>query len=624
MKHRPLSKYWLYHLVVIIFTPLFVHAQEQYSPYAEQNYPNHVYWGDTHVHTNMSADAFMSDNKTLGPDEAYRFARGDTIVTDSGMRARLHRPLDFLAVADHVYNIGVMLGLEASDPALMNTETGKYWRQQWLESRADEERKGKLFGEMWRNPKTAGYMKKNIAFRTSAWGKITASADKYNDPGKFTAFIGYEWTPTPVGKDAFGPHRVVIYKDAADKANQVLPFTKYDSTDPEKLWAFMQEYEKTSGGEILGIPHNGNLTGGGMFTVNNFNGRPLNKAYAETRSRWEPLYEVTQMKGDGEAHPVLSPTDEFADYETWNQRGWADRKPGPEWAEEYKQEYARSGLKLGLQQQAKLGVNPFKFGMIGSTDSHTSLATSDDNNFWGKFSALEPNPDRMFKVSWGWKISAAGYAAVWAKENTREALFAAMKRKEVYASTGPRMTVRFFGGWDYEKDDAFKPDLAGIGYAKGVPMGGDLTNAPNGKSPNFLIRAVKDPDGANIDRVQVIKGWHDKKGELHEKVYNVALSDKRKESWRGNVKPVGSTVDIKDASYTNAIGDPELSVVWKDPDFNQDELAFYYVRVLEIPTPRWTAYDVKFFELKDVTEEVPMVTQERAYTSPIWYSPKGQ
>jgi hypothetical protein len=327
----------------------------------------------------------------------------------------------------------------------------------------------------------------------------------------------------------------------------------------------------------------------------------------------------------------LSPDDEFADYETWN--GWAGRENGGVmWTgnrvgmrpdRNIKHQYARSALKLGLQQQAETGANPFKFGMIGSTDSHTGLTAVDENNFWGKTMSAEPSQRRV-QNPWAinnWEMSAAGYAAVWAEANTREALFSAMRRKEVYSSTGPRMTLRFFGGWDYATDDAMRPDLAGVGYAKGVPMGGDLTHGPEGKSPSFLIRAVKDPDGANLDRVQVIKGWRDEKGELHEKVYNVALSDGRKEGRSGRVKPVGNTVDVKDASYTNSIGDPELAVVWNDPDFNRDELAFYYVRVLEIPTPRWTAYDAKFYGLKDLPEEIPMVTQERAYTSPIWYTP---
>ena len=373
---------------------------------------------------------------------------------------------------------------------------------------------------------------------------------------------------------------------------------------------------------MLAIPHNPNMSNGRMFAIENSEGRSFSQVYASNRSRWEPLLEVTQTKGDSETHPVLSPTDEFSDYETFSWPGSSNK------GRQY--EYARSALKLGLDQQARLGVNPFKFGLIGSTDSHTSLPAIEENNFWGKMPKQEPDADRIKEGVSVWKRiakllspSASGYAAVWAVENTRESLFNAMKRKEVYATTGPRITVRFFGGWDYHKDEAFKPDLARIGYRKGVPMGGDLFSAPAGKSPNFLIRAVKDPIGAHLDRLQVIKGWRNKKGGLLEKVYDVALSDNRKFKRLGKVEAVGNTVDVADASYTNNIGDPELAIVWQDPDFDKDELAFYYVRVLEIPTPRWTAYDAKFFGIEDIPPEIPMVTQERAYTSPIWYHPSG-
>ena len=494
------------------------------------------------------------------------------------------------------------------------------------------------------------------AFLSSVWNEITENADQHNDPGQFTAFIGYEWSSLE-----FNLHRVVIFDGDAKQTRALLPFTQFDSNRPEDFWAHLARYERDTRGNVIAIPHNGNLSQGHMFMLEDSKGQPFSKTYAETRNRWEPLYEVTQIKGDSEARPNLSPLDTFADYErvsvdvvhsefpedykrkkfltdydSWVKKKMA--KADVSW--NYQYGYARPALKLGLQQQAKLGVNPFKFGMIGSTDSHTSLATADEDNFWGKLSRIEPYPNRILG-SWGgpgtetdpesktfysraWRLSAAGYAAVWAEENTRESLFAAMKRKEVYASTGPRITVRFFGGWDYQPDDALKPDLARIGYEKGVPMGGDLTSRPDTQSPTFLIRAVKDPDGANLDRVQVIKGWHDKKGELYEKIYDVALSDDRKVNWRGEVKPVGNTVDIPDASYTNTIGDPELAVVWQDPDFDKDDLAFYYVRVLEIPTPRWTAFDAKFFGVENIPEEVPMITQERAYTSPIWYSPTSK
>ena len=612
-------------------------AEKNYSPSINQTYPDNVYWGDTHLHTNMSIDANGMANKALGPDEAYRFARGETIAAHNGMDVQLKRPLDFLVVADHAENIGVMPRLEAADPILLKTKTGQRWYQFLqqsplktkeiltadtggpLSSAIDSIFNKGIHSFFWAGfgakgsgfstEKSVGYIG-DENFRRSVWAEVTANAERYNEPDKFTALAGFEWSAGP------SLHRVVVFRDGADKTNQVLPYSAIDSQNPEDLWAYLARYSVEFGGEALAIPHNSNLSAGRMFAVQDTNGRPLTLAYAKTRNRWEPLVEATQNKGDSETHPILSTTDNFADFETWG---------SPKNPENRKYEYVRSALKLGLKQQAKLGVNPFKYGMIGSTDAHTSMASADDNNFLGNTALTEPSRYRIkSKMTYvrGANFAASGYAAVWATENTREALFAAMKRKEVYASTGPRITVRFFGGWDYKANDALKPDLAKIGYAKGVPMGGDLTSGPKGKSPKFLIRAVKDPDGANLDRVQVIKGWHDKNGQLHEKSFNVALSDDRTPNWRGKVKPVGNTVDIEDASYTNSIGDPELAVVWTDPDFDKDELAFYYVRVLEIPTPRWTAYDAKFFGINGLPEEVPMVTQERAYTSSIWYSPK--
>ena len=595
--------------IFLFFFSAGVFSVESYSPNASQDDPINLFWGDTHLHTNLSVDANGLGNKNLGPDVAYEFAKGSKVTAHNGMEVRLRRPLDFLVVADHAVNMGVIPAIIEGDATVLSTKVGKLWQPK-LDSNPDTT-KEKFFWKSWAFKGEKAEVVTNSDFRLSVWEKTAKAADKHNDPGTFTAFTGYEWTPFAEG--AFNLHRVMIFKDAIDKTLRTVPFSNYDSPDVEDLWAVLSDYEETTGGEVLAIPHNGNLTKGLMFALETYNKQPFTKAYAQTRARWEPLYEVTQIKGDSETHPVLSPTDEFADYETWN--GIARDSTNNE---ERPYEYARSALKLGLGLQSELGVNPFKFGMIGSTDSHTSLVTADEDNFWGKTTTVEPSPTRAEEYA---RYSAAGYAGVWAHENTRESLFAAMKRKEVYASTGPRITVRFFGGWDYEASDASKPDLASVGYANGVPMGGDLTHGPKGKSPNFLIRAVRDPDGANLDRVQLIKGWRTESGELEEKVYDVALSDGRKVGRNGKVKPVGSTVDANDASYSNSIGDPELAVVWTDPDFNPDELAFYYVRILEIPTPRWTAYDAKFFGLEDLPKEIPMVTQERAYTSPIWYTP---
>jgi hypothetical protein len=463
----------------------------------------------------------------------------------------------------------------------------------------------------------------------STWDKTIDAAEMYNDPGRFTAFIGYEWTSqVPPGQNL---HRVVIYRDDADRARQTVPATTYGSqgsTDPEYLWKILQAYEDKTGGDVLAIAHNGNLSNGLMFPViNPVDKKPLTEAYAQTRAKWEPLYEVTQIKGDGEAHPMLSPNDEFADYGTWDKGNLNLSEPKQDDMLQY--EYARSALKLGLQLEEQLGTNPFKFGLIGSTDSHTSLATADDDNYFGKHSGSEPSPERMehpfakfgdLEIL-GWETLASGYAAVWATENTREAIFDAMERKEVYASTGPRMLVRFFGGWDFESADANTRQPAAVGYHKGVPMGSDLRGAPGDKSPNFLVAALKDPIGANLDRVQIVKGWMDADGEIHERVYDVAVSDGREIGKDGRCNtPVGNTVDVANANWTNTIGDTEMITVWQDPNFDSSQRAFYYVRVLEIPTPRWTAHDAKYFDLT-VDKEILMTQQERAYTSPIWYTP---
>jgi hypothetical protein len=622
-------------LIALSLLPVTGLAEDYYSPPANRDYPINVYWGDTHLHTNNSVDANGMGNRVLSPDDAYRFAKGEAIRAHNGELARLRRPLDFLVVADHAVNLGVMPRIQALDPLILETEIGKRWAQslkenpmpigELLTADSPEPRAkagasisstgGQPAAFFWR-AWTVDYVDDEV-FRRSVWQEVCANAERHNDPGTFTAFIGYEWTPSTRDPKSPNFHRIVIFNDGPGRASQVLPFSVQDSKNVEDLWVYLKRYEDRFNGKVLAIPHNGNLSSGKMFLPIDYDGNPITIGYAETRARWEPLYEVTQYKGDAEAHPVLSPTDEFADFETWPNPAFS-AAPAADWEKQKLYEYARPALKLGLEQKAELGVNPFKFGMIGSTDAHTSLSTVGEDNFWGKVSLNEPSP---YRINTSWHFSAAGMAAVWATENTRSAIWTAMKRKETYATTGPRMIVRFFGGWDFEDQDAERHNLAQIGYAKGVPMGGDLTHAPNGSSPSFLIRAVKDPDGANLDRVQVIKGWRDEAGDLHEEIYNVALSDGREPDAGGNVEPVGNTVDVANASYTNSIGDPELAVVWTDPDFDPDELAFYYVRVLQIPTPRWTAYDAKHYGLKDLPDDIPMITQDRAYTSPIWYTP---
>lgn len=601
---------------------------DEYSPYVDGDYPMNLYWGDTHLHSSLSADANSAGNEKLSPADAYRFARGDQVTANNGMRVRLNTPLDFLVVSDHAEYLGLMAQLKRGDPALATTATGRDMLSRLAQGK---EEATKLFTDV-----ALAFMHNDNKFQTENfsfdnWRKTTAIADQYNTPGQFTTLIGYEWTSFPDGDNL---HRVVVYKDGADKATQLRPFSANDGAKPEQLWAFLERYEKKTGGDILAIPHNGNVSNGLMFGVEDSDGNTLTAEHNAMRAKWEPIVEVTQIKGDGETHPFLSPDDEFADFETWDQGNLNPFAMLPKDKDMLQYEYARSALKIGLQQENETGVNPYKFGMIGSTDAHTSLATAAENNFWGKASPMEPGVDRsktiFFKAAdktknddvYAWQQVAAGYAAVWAKENTRAALFEAMERREVYATTGSRIAVRFFGGWNYNDDDHLRPDLARIGYRSGVPMGSDLTTQPApDQTPRFLVSAVKDPQGANLDRIQIVKGWLDGKGGQQEKVYNVAVSDGRKISRKGRVNTLTSTVDLEQVSFTNDIGAAQLATVWQDPDFDPMQRAFYYARVLEIPTPRWTEYDQKIYGVENPPNAVREI-QDRAYTSPIWYTPQ--
>ena len=595
-----------------------------YSSYPSKDFPNRVYFGDTHLHTSYSTDAGMIGN-TLGPEEAYRFARGEEVKSSTGLPAKLQRPLDFLVVADHSENLGLAPQIANSDPELLKSD--------WGRKVYDLVKAGKgleAFNE-WVKRLNArdDPFKGNEAVTRKMWEQETAAAEKYNEPGRFTAFIGFEWTSTPGGNNL---HRNVIFRGGKEQADKIIPISQYDTVDPEVLWQWMSDAEKKTGTRLLAIPHNGNLSMGLMFDdVTLTSKKPIDRDYAERRMRWEPLYETTQMKGDGETHSALSPNDEFANFERWDKSSFGLEIHTPAMLP---REYTREAFKRGLSYEQKLGVNPFKFGIVGSTDSHTSLATTQEDNFFGKVVPLEPsaNPVRFDEVITGrliedkalrqyaWMTSASGLAAVWAKENTREALWEAMARKEVYATSGTRLLVRVFGGYDFTAKDLERSDFAEQGYKRGVPMGGDLKSAPAGKAPSFLVRAVRDADGANLDRIQVIKGWLDAAGKTHEKVYDVAWSGNRKPGKDGKLPLVGNTVNVKDASYTNAIGAPYLHAHWKDPTFDPKQRAFYYVRVIEIPTPRWTTYDAKFFGTTPPTA-APTAIQDRAYTSPIWYSP---
>jgi hypothetical protein len=593
----------------------------EFSPFAGRNFPTRPLWGDQHVHTEISVDA--GTMVRLSQEDAYRFALGEEITSTTGVRAKLSRPLDWLVISDHAEMYGLMPQLLKGDRDLLATEQGR----KWYEALNTGDKKGMFATAM---EIVASLQQPDPPFKADklvrkAWKEYTALADRYNQPGRFSAIIGYEYTT----RGGFNLHRNVLFRGDASVANRTVPFSQFDSQNPEDLWTALDDFKKETGAEVLAIPHNGNLSNGLMFSVETNAGDPLTKELAELRAEIEPIVEVTQIKGDGEAHSFLSPEDEFADYETWDKSNLDGTEVKQQ--EMLQFEYARSALKIGLQLEKTLGVNPYKFGMAAGTDAHTALAAVAENNFFGKHPGVEPDPHRWKHVviespkdptltTLGWQQAAGGYTAVWATENTREAIFDAMMRKEVYATTGSRITVRFFGGWDFAADDALSRLPAATGYNKGVPMGGDLRNAPDGKSPSFLVAALRDAYSGNLDRIQIIKGWMDADGKTHEKVYDVVWSGDRQPGADGKLPPVGNTVDVANATWTNSIGSPELITVWTDPEFDPEQAAFYYARVIEIPTPRWTAYEAKRFGI-DMPDEVPMVTQERAYTSPIWYTP---
>ena len=604
-----------------------------YSPYAKRGIPERPLWGDSHLHTSLSMDAGLFGNR-LSPREAYRFARGEEVVSSTGLAVRLSRPLDWLVVADHSDGMGFFGDIAAGKPELMAYEQSARWIKA-LEEGGDAAVQASLdlitaFSNNKMDPEMfALYSPGSKAFK-NLWEKVIDDAEAFNDPGRFTALIGFEWTSLIEGNNM---HRVVIMRDGAVRARQVVPFTMtapQGSPDPRDLWKYMTNYENKTDGEVLAIAHNGNLSNGIMFPLEaQWNGTELDETYVTQRNKWEPLYEATQIKGDGEAHPFLSPDDEFADYETWDV-GNLDASVAKT-NDMLAGEYAREALKRGLAIEKRLGTNPYKFGMIGATDSHTSLATAEEDNFFGKHSGYEPNPGRLShpfietdkgKIV-GWQMVASGLAAVWATENTREAIFDAMLRKEVYGTTGPRMAVRMFGGWEFNDQDLNSRIPANAGYKKGTPMGGDLRVKPeDATAPNFMVLALRDPIGANLDRIQIVKGWLDADGTTHEKVYDVAWSGERVLDKKGKLPAVGNTVDAANATWTNTIGAAELSTVWTDPDFDAKQKAFYYARILEIPTPRWSTYDAFRFGI-DLPDGAPVSTQERAYTSPIWYTPKS-
>jgi hypothetical protein len=596
-----------------------------YSPYSGRNFPTNVYFGDTHVHTDNSLDA-KGFGANLDVETALRFARGEEVTSNTGIPFKLSRPLDWIVVADHSDGMGAMKEIFKGNPNLIKDPTVRDWYERMNAGGSDAfEATMDVINAFSQGAVPAVVLDRT--FQRSVWEDYIETNEAYNEPGRFTTILGYEWTSTENGNNL---HRNVLWRDGGDVARQVVPYTTAESFNPEDLWKWMENAEEKTGGRVLALAHNGNMSNGIMFPVerNPATGKRLGADYMKARIRWEPLYEVTQIKGDGEAHPFLSPDDEFADFETLELGNLNLTVVKEDDMLQY--EYAREALKNGLAMEQEFGTNPYKFGMVGSSDTHTALAGVEEENYIGKHAGTEPSPERwnhpMAKFAGrqydGFAMSASGYAAVWATENTREALWDAMMRKEVYATTGPRMIVRFFGGWDFTDADANSRLPAEAGYRKGVPMGGDLNSAPAGKSPTFLIAALKDSMSGNLDRIQVVKGWLDDDGNTQEKVYNVVWADAETRSLDadGKLPPVGNTVDVENATWTNTIGDPELVTVWTDPDFDPEQRAFYYARVMEIPTPRWTAYDAKRYNLT-LPDSVLMYLQERAYTSPIWYTP---
>ncbi|MEP1930661.1 MAG: DUF3604 domain-containing protein [Roseibium sp.] len=609
-----------------------LYSGKAYSPYVGRKFPTTPLWGDTHLHTSISFDAGGFGNR-LTPREAYRFAKGEEVITSSGQKAKLARPLDWISITDHSDGMGFIDDLLAESPLVTSYEQGARWSkgfkaggQEAVDATLDMINvfsQGKVDPDMFANysPGARRY--------STIWDQVIDNADEANDPGNFTALIAFEWTSLVKGGNM---HRNVIFRDGGDRARQVVPFTTFPPTgsaDPLDMFAYLEAYEKRTNGAAMALAHNGNLSNGIMFPVDaQYTGKAVDEFYVQQRAKWERIYEITQIKGDGEAHPYMSPDDEFADYETWDVGNLDVSEAKTDDMLQY--EYAREALKNGLVLEAKLGTNPYKFGFTGATDSHTSLSTAEENNFFGKHAGTEPSPTRLQhpfmkneigEIS-GWQQVAAGITAALASENTRAAIFDAMDRKEIYATTGPRITVRFFGGWDYTKADLNSREPVFHGYEKGVPMGGDLAPAPESAiAPNFMVYALRDPIGANLDRIQVVKGWLDADGKTHEKVYDVSWDAARSMGDNGELPAVGNTVDVASASWSNTIGTAELGTVWTDPDFDPDVSAFYYARVLEIPTPRWIVYDAFRYGI-DLPDGATTSGQERAYTSPIWYTPQ--
>lgn len=593
-----------------------------------------ILWGDTHLHTNRSFDAFTNRNFSVGPDEAYRFARGLPVV-HPGHKARvqLETPLDFLVVSDHaeflgnirhLYNVGIPTdGMDFFQKL-------RVWYVQYLIRDAIKKGEGRAFfvrqlPEPFDTPQEAisewdlagSVFPRVPILEDQAWSDIADAAEANNIPGQFSAILGWEYSLIPGGANL---HRVVMTDLDGKSAKVFQPFGSDDSLYPEDLWAWLDKTSQETGGNFIAIPHNSNISKGAMFDTITMRNEPIGPEYAEIRRRWEPIVEVTQYKGDSETHPVLSPDDSFADFEDYPfyiQRDWTEYKPQVG-------DFMRSALIRGMQIEREIGVNPYQFGVIGSTDAHTGLAAAEENNFHGKFatdsipvSKLDGWSDNA-NSSFGWAMGAQGLAAVWAEENTRESIMQAMKRRETYATTGPRIGLRFYGGYGL---DATALEASSFPYESSgaVPMGGELDQKEGG-APVFLVHAMADPKSGTLDRIQIVKGWVEAAGEANEKVFDVAWASTGRMQADGSLAPVSNTVNLETGTWSNEAGAPTLTAEWRDPEFDPSMMAFYYVRVLEVPTPRHSLLD-KLALGGEVDTRRPDTIQERAYSSPIWYRP---
>lgn len=595
--------------------------------------PKQLLWGDTHLHTNNSFDAYLNRNMSASPDVAYRYAKGLPVIHPfHRARVQINTPLDFLVIADHAEYLGAMRTINES--GIPKDELGwvdwakALYVEYWIRGVVERDEGAQAFVSLLPEPSSveesaARGLTSGIPgaerMAHNVWNEAIRTADENYEPGTFTTLIGWEWSSIPGGANL---HRVVFTSADAEVAARFEPFSSASSQYPEDLWAWLETTSEETGAEFVAIPHNSNISKGYMFDDKSLRGVPFTAESAALRARWEPVVETTQIKGDSETHPSVSPDDPFAEFETYphyiqqNPPPY-DPKPG---------DYIRSALLRGLAIEERIGFNPYRFGLIGSTDAHTGLSSAEEPNFWGKL-ARDSIPENKLGTSinpggpTGWSMSASGLAAVWAEENTRESILAAFKRREVYATTGPRIGVRVYAGWDLDASDLVPGKLDPIAEGRGVPVGGELPPAPEGGAPRFLIHVTKDPKSGNLDRVQVIKGWIDASGNTHERIHDVVAEEGRARDAKGVFVPVGNTVDPTTGRYTNTIGSAELSAVFEDPDFDPTRNAFYYVRVLEIPTPRHSLADALALGKDPTTIRRGWFLQERAYTSPIWYRP---